>query len=79
MHVAGKNTYRLPAYHRMDLGLTKAFHVGPNTAELVLSVFNVYNRRNIWYRSFDASEEEVLFQDVLLQPILPSIGIKFRM
>jgi hypothetical protein len=77
--VAGKNSYRLPAYHRMDVGLTKAFRVGETTAELMLSVFNVYNRRNIWYRSFDASEDEILFQDVLLQPILPSIGIKFRM
>ncbi|MDP6778386.1 MAG: TonB-dependent receptor, partial [Candidatus Latescibacteria bacterium] len=79
VHVAGKNSYRLPAYHRMDVGLTKAFRVGETTAELMLSVFNVYNRRNIWYRSFDASEDEILFQDVLLQPILPSIGIKFRM
>ncbi len=80
IHVSEKNAYRLPAYHRMDLGITKDFLIGEKTAvQLVLSVFNLYNRRNIWYRTFDATEEIVEFQDVLLQPVLPSIGLKFIM
>ncbi len=80
IHVSEKNAYRLPAYHRMDLGITKDFLIGEKAAvQLVISVFNLYNRRNIWYRSFDATEEIVEFQDVLLQPVLPSIGFKFIM
>ena len=80
IHVSEKNAYRLPAYHRMDLGITRDFLIGEEIAvQLVLSVFNVYNRRNIWYRTFDATEETVEFQDVLLQPVLPSIGFKFIM
>jgi len=79
VHVSEKNAFRLPAYHRMDLGLTKDLRIGSFESQFVLSIFNVYNRRNIWYRSYDANEEEIQFQDVLLQPILPSIGFKFKL
>ena len=79
VHVSEKNAYRLPAYHRMDLGLTRDFHTGRYSGQFVISLFNVYNRRNIWYRTYDATEEEIQFQDVLLQPFLPSIGFKFNM
>ncbi len=79
VHVSEKNAYRLPAYHRLDLGVTREINLGGVEGELVFSVFNVYNRRNVWYRSFDATEPEVLVQDVLLQPILPSVGLRFNM
>lgn len=79
VHVSEKNAYRLPAYHRLDLGVTREIKLGGVEAELVFSVFNAYNRRNVWYRSFDATEPEVLVQDVLLQPILPSVGLRFNM
>ncbi len=79
VHVSEKNAYRLPAYHRMDLGATRSFRIAEMECQMVVSLFNVYNRRNIWYRSYDATEGEIEFQDVLLQPFLPSIGIKFRL
>ena len=69
----------MPAYHRMDLGITRDFKWGGVGGQMVFSVFNVYNRRNVWYRSFDATEAEIQVQDVLLQPILPSIGFRFNM
>ena len=76
VHASGKNAFRLPSYHRLDAAVTRDFQFGEHTGQLVLSVFNVYNRRNIWYRTFEVSDEEILVQDVLLQPILPSIGIR---
>ena len=78
VHVSEKNAYRLPAYHRMDLGITRDFRWGGVGGQIVFSVFNVYNRRNVWYRSFDATEPEIQVQDVLLQPILPSVGFRFN-
>lgn len=77
--VSDKNAYRLPDYHRLDMGITRDFSLGGTSGEIVFSVFNLYNRRNIWYRSFDATEEEIQVQDVLLQPFLPSIGFKFKL
>jgi hypothetical protein len=76
VHVSGKNAYRLPAYHRLDAAITRDFQFGDVGGQIVLSVFNVYNRRNIWSRTFDVSEDEIQVQDVLLQPMLPSIGFR---
>jgi hypothetical protein len=44
-----RNNYRIPSYHRLDLSVTRAL---PKVAgkrfntELVLGVYNAYNRRN---------------------------------
>jgi hypothetical protein len=77
VHVSGKNAYRLPAYHRLDASISRDFKFGTVDGQILLSVFNVYNRRNIWYRTFDVSEDEIQVQDVLLQPMLPSLGFRF--
>jgi len=55
--IAGeKNSSRLPPYHRMDLALTRELkRVGDGGKGIFgISVFNVYNRKNIWYKEFNA-------------------------
>ena len=55
--VAGpKNGERLPAYHRLDLSLTREIvPLGDGgKGVLAISVFNVYNRKNVWYKEFNA-------------------------
>jgi hypothetical protein len=41
------NRERLPAYHRLDMRITKSFGVGNGQLELFLDVFNVYDRVNL--------------------------------
>lgn len=44
-------TERLPDYHRLDASLKASFVTGPkNTLNLKLSVYNLYDRENVWYR-----------------------------
>jgi hypothetical protein len=55
-----RNNYRITPYHRMDVGATYKFHgkmskKGYNS-NLVLSVYNVYNRRNAFSIYFRAKE-----------------------
>lgn len=38
---------RLPAYHRLDLRLTRTIYFDKATMRIFLDVFNVYNRKNI--------------------------------
>jgi len=76
-----KNAYRLPVYHRLDatIGYTKKLAWG--THSLSLGVYNLYNRENPLYYSFNsrASAEEPYFQTLLL-PVMPSFkyGIKLN-
>ncbi len=47
--LADKNLGRLPAYHRLDLGLSRKLIIGPSVLSISLNVINAYNRENIFY------------------------------
>lgn len=45
----GKNNYRLPPYHRLDIGIHTTFRSARLEHNLSLGVFNTYDRRNPLY------------------------------
>ena len=47
-----KNSSRLPAYHRLDLSLQGDFRLRGMSSTVGVTAFNVYNRQNVWYRSY---------------------------
>ena len=71
--VSGKNALRLPDYHRFDISATYDFHLGRTKANLGLSIFNLYNRRNVWYKEYDIVEGELLETNVSLLSLTPSL------
>ncbi len=73
-----KNNYRFPADHRLDLTATYNHKVFGLPAKLVLSVYNVYNRRAIWFHSEDPTANPAESSDVKLLPVLPLIGYEVR-
>ncbi len=74
-----KNSFRMGAYHRFDIGLQfhKKLPKGLQTVEI--SLYNAYNRRNpfFYYVSQTTPDKSVLMQ-VSLFPILPSISYTFK-
>jgi hypothetical protein len=79
------NRYRMPSYNRMDVSLTRKIISRRNrTSELVLSVYNVYNRANPYYIYFEAVGDlekyrlEVKAVAVTLFPIIPSVSWNFK-
>lgn len=50
-----KNANRFSDYHRMDISAT--YHVSPQFS-VGLSVFNLYNRINTWYKRFEVTKED---------------------
>ncbi|MCH8557991.1 MAG: TonB-dependent receptor [Balneolia bacterium] len=68
------NASRLPAYHRLDFGLTYySTFFGLGDSELQLQVINAYSRRNVWFYNFDFDDNPVTRQDIRMLPILPSV------
>ena len=64
------NEGRLPTYHRLDLDFKKRFNLSEDSKiEVDLSVVNVYDRKNVFYR--DRITGEIVYQ----LPIMPSLGI----
>jgi hypothetical protein len=87
-----RNTYRLPPYHRLDLGLVWRFFPKWGESDLTFSVINAYDRRNTFFIYFEPEYEEgmddngnaieiptrIAAKQVSLFPILPSITWNFK-
>ncbi len=73
-----KNGSRLPAYHRLDLAATYDFTIGGTDLSAGVSVFNVYNRNNVWRKEYDVVEGELIETDVTYMGVTPSLFIKVR-
>lgn len=87
----GRNTFRLPAYHRMDLGLVWKQNTKKFQSDLTLSIYNAYNRRNPYFIFFKEKTREVEVNgetklervgftptQVSLFPIIPAVTYNFK-
>ena len=80
-----RNSHRLEAYHRLDLGAVLKHNPRRGEPALPFSVYNVYNRRNPYFVYFeqqkDADDGQITgFQakQVSLFPVIPSVTYNFR-
>lgn len=76
IHVSDKNSERLPAYHRLDAAIHYKTSIGQSKLDLGFSVFNLYNRVNVWYKEFDLSESPMVTTDVTFLGITPNLSIR---
>jgi len=61
----GKNASRLPDYHRLDASVSRDLYAGEtNKVTAGLSLFNAYNRQNVWRREYDVVEDELIPTDI---------------
>ncbi len=75
-----RNNYKLPDNHRLDVSVTYTVaHRRRGSSELSLSVYNLYNHRNISqvYVGYDGEKDAVL-KGVCLFPFMPSISYTFK-
>jgi hypothetical protein len=82
-----RNTFRMDAYHRLDLGLVYKFFPKWGESDLTFSIYNVYNRLNPFFIYFetitenqDGSGNILGFQakQASLFPIIPSVTYNFK-
>jgi ferric enterobactin receptor len=80
IHVGEKNAYRLPDYNRLDLSTTYNFIMGKHTKTSIgVSVFNVYDRSNIWYKKFESVDGSLVETNVVYLGITPSVFVNFSL
>jgi outer membrane cobalamin receptor len=78
IHVSKKNAYRLPDYHRLDVSVSLKFKNNSFDGEFGLSVFNVYNRKNIWYKKYDLTVSPIEVTNVSMLGLIPTLFIKLN-
>jgi outer membrane receptor for ferrienterochelin and colicin len=69
-----KNFYRLPAYHRLDIGAFYSTHVFKCPTEFFIQIVNVYNHENVWYRQYKLDKNPAQVKDYTQIPFLPTFG-----
>ena len=79
IHVSEKNVNRLPDYHRLDLSASYKFKNKQFNGEFGLSIFNVYDQDNIWYKKYDLSVSPIEVTNVSMLGITPTIFLKLNL
>jgi len=77
-----RNGYRMPAYHRLDLGATCVLKQTKKTlSELSFSVYNAYGRENAYTIEFRQSESDPTRTEAVqtaLFKFIPSVSYNFK-
>ncbi len=79
IHISGKNANRLPDYHRLDMSASRQWIGESVITELGVSLFNAYNRRNVWYREYQLDTTPITVTDALMLGLTPTVFVKFRL
>jgi len=73
-----KNGYRMPNYHRLDLGMSFSRSFDKADRKITIGLINVYNRKNPYflYWTKDSSGTPKLMQ-ISMFPIMPNISVSY--
>lgn len=81
-YYTSRNGYRMPAYHRLDLGASLLLKETPKfRSELSFGVFNAYGRKNAYSISFQTKEgnsSQTEAVKLYLFSVIPSVTWNFR-
>ncbi|MFH1052549.1 MAG: TonB-dependent receptor [bacterium] len=69
---------RLPPSHQLNVNCSFKFKTLGKESRLIVDIYNVYSRRDIWFRYYNTREEVTTVEDVLLLPIIPSISYELN-
>jgi hypothetical protein len=73
-----RNASRLPATQRLDIDVTRSYHVRGTTIAPYLSLVNAYNAKNVFLYVFDYSKSPPTREAISQFPLLPSAGVTIR-
>ena len=84
--VTSKNGLRLPAYHRADISANFKILMGTKTDRkrrelgyIGISIFNVYDRQNVWYKEFTIEDGEILETNVSYLGFTPNLTLSIKL
>jgi TonB-dependent Receptor Plug Domain/CarboxypepD_reg-like domain len=73
-----RNGYRIAPYHRLDAGISFNKQKRKYSRSWILSVYNVYDRRNPFYLYLGQEAGKPTYKQVSLFPILPSLSYQIK-
>jgi ferric enterobactin receptor len=84
--VTSKNALRLPDYHRFDLSAQFKLLEGDRTVKkrkelgyIGFSIFNVYNRKNVWYKQYSIEDGQIIETNVRYLGFTPNLTLSLKL
>ena len=75
---ANRYGLRLPPSHQLNVNVNYHTTLFGLQTKVLLDIFNVYSRRDIWFRYYNTQRGVTTVEDVRLLPILPSLAIEMK-
>lgn len=83
--VTDKNGLRLPNYHRADISVHYKLLAGikgerrrKEIGSIGFSIFNLYNRKNVWYKIYTIEDGSILETDVNYTGFTPNLTLSLK-
>lgn len=73
-----RNNSRMPSYHRLDLSIKFIQFKKKHQKSWVISIHNVYNRFNPFFRYKIQFGDQIQFREVSVLPFMPSVAYQFK-
>lgn len=78
-YVEGRNAFRTPSYHRMDVSLNNTKETKWGERTFSFGLYNAYSRQNPFYLYFGYNEQgDRVLKQISLFPILPFVSWTFK-
>jgi ferric enterobactin receptor len=78
INISAKNGKRLPDYHRFDIAATYNFKWGESPCTLGASLFNLYNRKNVWYKEYQVVNNNIIETNINYLGLTPNITFSYK-
>jgi hypothetical protein len=78
LYPSNRYEYRLPPSHQLNLNASFSFHIWDKASKLIFDIYNVYNRRDIWFRYYNTRTFNTKVEEVRLLPIIPSVSLEVK-
>lgn len=75
---ANRYAFRLPNSHQLNVNASYHTTIFGLESKLVLDIYNLYSRRDIWFRVFDTQKTVTEVRDIRLLPIIPTISLEVK-
>ena len=80
-YIPERNNFRMPAYHRLDVGMN--FYRYPKVGKSIwnISIYNVYNRMNpfmVYVGYSEADWQKKSLKQISIFPIMPSVSYTYQ-
>jgi hypothetical protein len=73
-----RNSKRLPIVHRIDMSVTRSLRLLAKNWDIGISIFNLFNRRNISHRSYNLTADPFITTDIVMLGLTPTLSVRLE-